>query len=104
MRPVPGKTGGLFSWARGAPPRAGPCNSARRHDDLNATYAAKRAGYAPRSASTTGYRLLQRPAVAAAVAKAQRKRAARTRVSADRVVTELAKVAFGDPRRLLSWG
>jgi phage terminase small subunit len=72
--------------------------------DLNATYAAKRAGYAPRSASTTGYRLLQRPVVAAAVAKAQRKRAARTRVSADRVVTELAKVAFGDPRRLLSWG
>jgi phage terminase small subunit len=56
--------------------------------DLNATYAAKRAGYAPRSASTTGYRLLQRPTVAAAVAKAQKERAARTRVSADRVVTE----------------
>jgi phage terminase small subunit len=71
--------------------------------DLNATYAARRAGYSARSASTTGYRLLQRSAVAAAVAEAQEKRAARTRVSADRVVTELAKVAFGDPRRLLSW-
>ncbi len=72
--------------------------------DLNATAAAKRAGYAARSAKNHGYRLLQNPAVAAAVANAQDKRAARTRVSADRVVTELAKVAFGDPRRLLSWG
>ncbi len=72
--------------------------------DLNATQAAMRAGYTARSAKDHGYRLLKNPAVAAAVAKAQAKRAARTRVSADRVVTELAKVAFGDPRRLLSWG
>ena len=72
--------------------------------DLNATRAAKRAGYSAKSARSLGYRLLQNPAVAAAVAKAQGRRAARTRVSADRVVTELAKVAFGDPRRLLSWG
>ncbi|MCZ6860512.1 MAG: terminase small subunit, partial [Alphaproteobacteria bacterium] len=64
--------------------------------DLNATGAAKRAGYTVRSASDHGYRLLRNPAIAAAVAKAQNKRAARTRVSADRVVTELAKVAFGD--------
>jgi phage terminase small subunit len=72
--------------------------------DLNATQAAKRAGYTARSAKDHGYRLLKNSAVAAAVAKAQGRRAARTRVSADRVVTELAKVAFGDPRRLLSWG
>ena len=72
--------------------------------DLNASQAAKRAGYAARSAKNHGYRLLKNPAVAAAVAKAQTRRAARTQVSADRVVTELAKVAFGDPRRLLSWG
>lgn len=72
--------------------------------DLNATGAAKRAGYAARSAKNHGYRLLKNPAIAAGVAKAQTRRAARTQVSADRVVTELAKVAFGDPRRLLSWG
>ncbi len=72
--------------------------------DLNATRAAKRAGYTAGSAKNHGYRLLKNPAVAAAVAKAQGRRAARTQVSADRVVTELAKVAFGDPRRLLSWG
>jgi phage terminase small subunit len=72
--------------------------------DLNATQAAKRAGYSARSAASRGSKLLRNPAVAAAIEKAQAKRAQRTRVSADRVVTELAKVAFGDPRRLFSWG
>ena len=72
--------------------------------DLNATQAAKRAGYSARSARTTGQKILHHPAVAAAIESAQAKRAQRTRVSADRVVTELAKVAFGDPRRLFSWG
>ncbi|MCH6587819.1 MAG: terminase small subunit, partial [Proteobacteria bacterium] len=62
--------------------------------------AARRAGYAKGSA----WRLLRHRAVSAAIEKAQEKRAQRTRVSADRVVTELAKVAFGDPRRLFSWG
>ena len=68
--------------------------------DLNATQAAKRAGYTP----TWGPKLLHNPAVAAAIETAQERRAQRTRVSADRVVTEIAKVAFGDPRRLFSWG
>lgn len=68
--------------------------------DLNATQAAKRAGYHP----TWGRELVHKPEVAAAIEAAQEKRAQRTRVSADRVVTEIAKVAFGDPRRLFSWG
>ena len=68
--------------------------------DLNATQAAKRAGYGKDSV----WRLLRNPVVSAAIEKAQAKRAERTRVSADKVVTELAKVAFGDPRRLFSWG
>ncbi len=72
--------------------------------DLNGARAAKRAGYSVKWAASCGYHLLKNPAVAAAVAEAQTRRAARTQVSADRVVTELAKVAFGDPRRLLSWG
>ena len=71
---------------------------------LNATQAARRAGYSAKSAAGRGSRLLRNPAVAAAIEKAQDLRAARTQVSADRVVTELAKVAFGDPRRLFSWG
>ncbi len=72
--------------------------------DLNATAAAKRAGYSKRSANHYGWRLLRHPAVIAAIEKAQAARAERTRVTADKVVKELAKVAFGDPRRLLSWG
>ena len=68
--------------------------------DLNAAAAARRAGYAKGSA----WRLLRHRAVAAAIEEAQEQRAQRTRVSADRVVTEIAKVAFGDPRRLFSWG
>ena len=68
--------------------------------DLNAAAAARRAGYAKGSA----WRLMRHRAVAAAIEEAQEKRAQRTRVSADRVVTEIAKVAFGDPRRLFSWG
>ena len=68
--------------------------------DLNAAAAARRAGYAKGSA----WRLMRHREVAAAIEEAQEQRAQRTRVSADRVVTEIAKVAFGDPRRLFSWG
>lgn len=72
--------------------------------DLNGARAARRAGYAERSAATQAYSLLQNKTIAAAIAKAQVDRAARTGITSDRVVIELAKVAFGDPRRLLSWG
>jgi phage terminase small subunit len=72
--------------------------------DCNAKQAAVRAGYSARHAAQRGYRLRRTPAVARAIAEAQAARAERTLVSADRVVTELAKVAFGDPRRLVSWG
>jgi phage terminase small subunit len=68
--------------------------------DLNASAAARRAGYSPGYACD----LVHKPEVAAAIAKAQAARAERTGVTADKVVTELAKVAFGDPRRLFSWG
>lgn len=71
--------------------------------DLNATQAAVRAGYSGKDASNTGHRLLRKtPAVAEAIAKAQAARAERTAVTADRVVVELAKIAFGNPRRLLA--
>ncbi len=72
--------------------------------DLNATQAALRAGYSKSCAHTHGYKLLRRPDVVAFVAEAQAARAARTGLTADRVVNELAKVAFGDPRGLFTWG
>src|SRR5689334_14241462 len=72
--------------------------------DLNATQAAIRAGYSARSAYSTGERMLRNAEVAAAIAEAQAARSQRTEVTADRVVLELARVAFGDPRRVMSWG
>ena len=72
--------------------------------DLNATQAAIRAGYSAATASQTGARLLANVKVAAAIAEAQAARSRRTEVTADRVVLELARVAFGDPRRVMSWG
>src|SRR3954452_24979646 len=72
--------------------------------DLNATQAAVRSGYSARSAYSTGERMLRNAEVAAAIAEAQAARSRRTEVTADRVVLELARVAFGDPRRVMSWG
>ena len=72
--------------------------------DLNATQAAVRAGYSPQSARTQAADLLTNPNIAAAIAEAQAARGRRTEVTADRVVLELARVAFGDPRRVMSWG
>src|SRR5689334_19926091 len=72
--------------------------------DLNATQAAIRAGYSTRSAYSTGERMLRNAEVAAAIAEAQAARSRRTEVTADRVVLELARVAFGDPRRVMEWG
>src|SRR5690242_21817769 len=72
--------------------------------DLNATQGAIRAGYSARTAYSAGERLLRNVEVAAALAEAQAARSRRTEVTADRVVLELARVAFGDPRCVMSWG
>ncbi len=72
--------------------------------DLNATAAAIRAGYAPKNANQAGYRLLREPGIAAAIAVAQAERSKRTHVSADRVVRELARIAFSDVRKTVTWG
>lgn len=72
--------------------------------DLNATQAAIRAGYGARSADRTGGMLLRRPDVQAAVRAAQADRATRTRITADRVLEELARIAFVDIRRVFRWG
>src|SRR4051794_41809085 len=72
--------------------------------DLNATQAAIRAGYSARTANEQAARLLANVSVAAAIAEAQAARSRRTEVTADRVMLELARVAFGDPRRGMSRG
>jgi phage terminase small subunit len=71
--------------------------------DLNATQAAIRAGYSGKTAEQQGYQLLQNTSVAAAIAEAQAKRAARTEITADRVLNELAKIGFSDIRKAVRW-
>lgn len=68
--------------------------------DLNATQAATRAGYSPRSAKEQGCLLLQRPHVHEALQAAQQARTQRTHITQDRVLQELGRVAFSDIRRL----
>lgn len=62
--------------------------------DLNATQAAIRAGYSPDTAKSIGSENLTKPDIQARIAKAMAERSKRTGVNADRVVTELAKIAF----------
>src|SRR3954470_4583349 len=72
--------------------------------DLNATQAAIRAGYSAVTGRQVGAENLSKPDIQAAIAEARAVRGRRTEVTADRVVLELARVAFGDPRRVMSWG
>jgi phage terminase small subunit len=68
--------------------------------DLNASAAARRAGYSAKHADVNGPRLLGNAGIAAAVAAAQQTRAERTEITADRVLKELARIAFFDIRKL----
>lgn len=70
--------------------------------DLNATAAARRAGYrgTAHALEVTGSELLRKPEVAAMIANLQAKRAERTQITADRVLVELARIAFLDPADL----
>lgn len=72
--------------------------------DLNATQAAIRAGYSAKTANRVGPRLLSNVGIAAAIAKAQEKRSARTGITQDRVLAELAKIGFADIRKAVRWG
>ncbi len=62
--------------------------------DLNATQAAIRAGYSPDTANEQGSQNLAKLSVRNEIDKAIAERSKRTGVNADRVVRELAKIAF----------
>jgi phage terminase small subunit len=64
--------------------------------DLNATQAAIRAGYSPKTANVQGAENLTKPNVTQAIEKAMELREKRTEITADRVLAELAKIAFAD--------
>jgi phage terminase small subunit len=71
--------------------------------DLNGTQAAIRAGYSIKTARTIAYELLAKPEVQEAVATAKSARAARTEITADSVMRELAIIAFADTGDFARW-
>lgn len=62
--------------------------------DLNATQAAIRAGYSARTANEQGSQNLAKLSIQQAIAERMAERSKRTGVNQDRVVLELAKMAF----------
>lgn len=62
--------------------------------DLNATQAAIRAGYAPKYADRKGHELIENNRVSEAIKQAMAHRSRRTGITQDRVLRELARVAF----------
>jgi phage terminase small subunit len=72
--------------------------------DLNATQAAIRAGYSARTAHAQGPRLLGNVGVAAAIASATQARSERTLITADRVLEEIAAIAFAHMGQYAEWG
>lgn len=71
--------------------------------DLNASQAAIRSGYSVKAAAAVASRLLTVAKVQDAIADATKTRALGAQVTRDRVIQELARVAFGDPRKIMAW-
>ena len=71
--------------------------------DMNASAAARRAGYGDRSADQHGSFLTRRPNVAAAIEARLAERRARLEVNAARVIAELARIAFADIGGIMDW-
>ena len=64
--------------------------------DLNATQAAVRAGYSPKTAYRLGFEALRKPQVAAALTEAMAARAQRVHLTQDTVLREIALLSQSD--------
>ena len=74
--------------------------------DFNATQAATRAGYNkgnPSNNDKTGPRLLQVPEISAAIQEFINKRTEESEITVDRIVNELAKIAFSELSDAMHW-
>lgn len=71
--------------------------------DLNATQAAIRSGYSPDTAQEQGSRLLSNVMVKKEIDKAMAERSRRTGVNADRIVLELARIAFANSKDVIDY-
>lgn len=68
--------------------------------DHNATNAAIRCGYSPKTANQQGSRLLANANISAAVAEKAEKQLEKAEVTAQKVLDEIARLAFSDVRGL----
>ena len=64
--------------------------------DLNRTQAAIRAGYSEKTAGSIGSENLQKPEIESYIQVLMDKRSERTEITADRVLTEIGKMAFAN--------
>lgn len=70
--------------------------------DLNAMQAASRAGYSKKTASEQGFALLRKPQIQQAIQVRQKELANKAGVTRERIIGELAKIAFSDTRKLFN--
>lgn len=70
--------------------------------DLNATQAAIRAGYSPKTANEQGAQLLANLSIRREIDRLKAERSRRTGITADRVLQELARIAFVNPTDVIN--
>lgn len=71
--------------------------------DPNATQAAIRAGYSPKTAYSIGHENLKKPEILSAVEEAREELAERVGIGHDRVMEEFRRLAFSDLRDAVEW-
>lgn len=71
--------------------------------DLNATQASIRAGYSPETAKEIGCENLTKPNIKNEIDKAIAERSRRTGINQDRVLREIAKIAFVNPSNVINF-
>ena len=72
--------------------------------DLNATQAAIRTGYSAKTAREIAKENLTKPHIQEEIRRRRKAQMKRTRITADKVLRELACIAFSDLRDYASWG
>lgn len=68
--------------------------------DFNATQAAISAGYSEDSASAIGWENLRKPEIQARIQELRKQMGANFNITRERIAQELARIAFGDTRKL----
>ena len=70
--------------------------------DFNATQAAIRAGYSKKTAAEQGYDLLRKPQIQQAIQSQQKALATKAGITRERIIAEVARIAFSDVRKLFN--